>query len=92
MGTSSGSGHRGSFTPSRVRSDPNPIGPPWPYWECDHYDVYANGKYYTVGANPRSASACGLAGGRSYNMQVILAYDNHQEIAARSQVVTAVLR
>jgi hypothetical protein len=32
------------------------------------------------------------SGGRSYNMQVILAYDNHQEIAARSQVVTAVLR
>jgi hypothetical protein len=71
---------------------PDQIGDPVNQPRGGHYHVYVNGKYHNVGANARSARACGLAAGRSYRLQVILAYDNHQEIAARSQVVTAVLR
>jgi hypothetical protein len=57
-----------------------------------HYHVYVNGKYHNVGANPRHARACGLERGRSYTLKVILAYNNHTELAAGSQVVTAILR
>lgn len=56
-----------------------------------HYHVYVNGKYNSLGANPRNARACGLETGRTYNVQVILAYNNHTELAARSQVVSAAL-
>lgn len=71
---------------------PGQVGDPVNQPGGGHYHVYVNGKYYTFGANATSARACGLAGGATYRLQVILAYDNHQEIAARSQVVTAVLR
>ena len=57
-----------------------------------HYHVYVNGKYHSFGTNPNRARACGLARDRSHRLQVILAYSNHQELSARSQVVTAVLR
>jgi hypothetical protein len=57
-----------------------------------HYHLYVNGKYYNFGSNAKSARACGLETGRSYRLQVVLAHNNHSEIAARSQVVTAVLR
>lgn len=56
-----------------------------------HYHVYVNGKYHSLGANARSARACGLQTGRTYNVQVILAYNNHTELAARSQVISAAL-
>jgi hypothetical protein len=56
-----------------------------------HYHVYVNGQYWTVGANAHRARACGLERGKTYQMQVVLAYDNHTEIAARSRVVSAIL-
>ncbi len=71
---------------------PGQIGDPVNQPGGGHYHVYVNGKYHNVGANARGARACGLARGASYRLQVILALDNHQEIAARSQVVAAVLR
>jgi hypothetical protein len=71
---------------------PGQIGDPVNQAGGGHYHVYVNGKYHNVGANARRARACGLARGATYRLQVILAFDNHQEIGARSQVVTAVLR
>jgi hypothetical protein len=56
-----------------------------------HFHVYVNGQYWTVGANPHRARACGLEHGKTYQMQVVLAYNNHTEIAARSRVVSAIL-
>jgi hypothetical protein len=74
------------------RMYPGQIGDPVNQPGGGHYHIYVNGKYYTFSANAATARACGLAGGATYRLQVILAYNNHQEIAARSQVVTAVLR
>jgi hypothetical protein len=71
---------------------PKLVGSPTIVKGGGHYHVYVNGKYYSVGSNAKSARACGLDTGRSYSLQVILAHNNHSEIAARSQVVTAVLR
>lgn len=56
-----------------------------------HYHIYVNGQYYDFGANARRARACGLETSRTYQLQVVLAYNNHSEIAARSQVVSAIL-
>ncbi len=70
---------------------PGQVGSPVNVPRAGHYHVYVNGKYFTLGANAVHARACGLSPGASYRLQVILAYNNHQEIAARSQVVTAVL-
>jgi hypothetical protein len=56
-----------------------------------HYHVYANGQYYTAGANARRARACGLEPGHTYQLQVVLAYDDHTQIAASSQVVSAIV-
>jgi hypothetical protein len=56
-----------------------------------HFHVYVNGQYWTVGANAHRGRACGLERGKTYQMQVVLAYDDHTEIAARSQLVSAVL-
>lgn len=71
---------------------PGQIGDPVNQRGGGHYHVYVNGKFHNVGARAGGARACGLARGASYRLQVVLAFDNHQEIAARSQVVTAVLR
>lgn len=57
-----------------------------------HYHVYVNGKYHNYGSNPSAARACGLATGATYTLRVILANNDHSELKARSQVVTAVLR
>lgn len=70
---------------------PSQVGLPVNVRGAGHYHVYINGKYYTVGANAYHARACGLAGGSTYKFQVILAFNNHQELSGRSQVVTAVL-
>jgi hypothetical protein len=56
-----------------------------------HFHVYVNGQYWTVGANPDRGRACGLERGKTYQMQIVLAYDDHTEIAARSQLVSAIL-
>jgi hypothetical protein len=56
-----------------------------------HYHVYVNGKYHNFGSNAYRARACGLATSKTYQLQVILAYNDHTELAARSQVVSAIL-
>jgi len=57
-----------------------------------HYHVYVNGRYHTFGTNSTRARACGLAGGRTYRLQVVLARNDHSELNARSGVVAAILR
>ena len=56
-----------------------------------HYHVYINGKYRNFGASSKRARVCGLATGRTYQMQVILARNNHSELHARSRVVSVIL-
>ena len=57
-----------------------------------HYHVYVNGKYRAFGTKARQAKICGLQTGRSVRIQVVLAHNNHTELAARSQIVTAIVR
>ena len=71
---------------------PQWVGNPHNAVDGGHYHVYVNGKYHSVGTNPLAARACGLEGGRSYTLRVVLANNDHSELRARSQVVTAVLR
>jgi len=71
---------------------PGQVGSPINNFDGGHYHVYVNGKYHNVGSNPTRARACGLAGGQSYSLRVILANNDHSELRARSQLVSAVLR
>ena len=57
-----------------------------------HYHIYVNGKYWSASANAKRARACGLATGATYQLQVVLAYNDHTQIGAHSQVVSAILR
>ena len=57
-----------------------------------HYHVYVNGAYHNLGSNPNRARACGLAAGATYQLQVILARNDHSELNARTRVVSAILR
>jgi hypothetical protein len=70
---------------------PGQVGSPVNQADGGHYHVYVNGKYHNFGSNPNRARACGLAGGRSYSLRVILANNDHSELRARSQLVSAVL-
>jgi hypothetical protein len=69
---------------------PNSIGIPPNVRNAGHYHIYVNGKYRAVGATTHP-HVCGLTTGRTYRLQIILSLNDHTEIAARSQVVTAVL-
>jgi hypothetical protein len=69
---------------------PNSVGISTNVRNAGHYHIYVNGKYREVGTTTHP-HVCGLATGRTYRLQVILAMNDHTEIAARSQVVTAVL-
>lgn len=71
---------------------PGSVGNPVNVRGGGHYHIYVNGKYYAYGSNAHQAKVCGLDGGETYRFQVILAWNNHQELSARSQVVTAVVR
>lgn len=70
---------------------PGKVGTPINDFDGGHYHVYVNGKYHNVGSNPTRARACGLAGGQSYSLRVILANNDHSELRARSQLVSATL-
>ncbi len=70
---------------------PGQVGSPVNQFDGGHYHVYVNGKYHNFGSNPNRARACGLAGGQSYSLRVVLANNNHRELRARSQLVSAVL-
>lgn len=70
---------------------PGQVGSPTTQPDGGHYHVYVNGKYHNFGSNPNRARACGLAGGQSYSLRVILANNDHSELRARSQLVSAVL-
>jgi len=69
---------------------PNAIGESWVRRNAGHYHIYVNGRYHSVGTTTHP-HVCGLATGRTHRLQIILALNDHTEIAARSQVVTAVL-
>lgn len=56
-----------------------------------HYHVYINGKYHNFGSNARRARACGLATGATYQLQVILARNDHSELNARSAEVSVIM-
>lgn len=66
---------------------PASIGIPPNVRNAGHYHVYVNGKYRQVGTS-RHPNICNLATGRTHRIQIILALNDHTEIAARSQVVT----
>jgi hypothetical protein len=70
---------------------PGKVGTPVNDFDGGHYHVYVNGKYHNFGSNPTRARACGLAGGRTYSLRVILANNDHSELRARSQLVSATL-
>ena len=70
---------------------PGQIGDSVNQWDGGHYHVYVNGQYHSAGANGNRARVCGLATGATYQMEVVLAYDDHSEAAARSQLVSAIL-
>jgi hypothetical protein len=69
---------------------PNSIGIGPNIRNAGHYHIYVNGRYREVGTTTHP-HVCGLATGRTYRLQIILALNDHTEIAARSQVVTPVL-
>jgi hypothetical protein len=56
-----------------------------------HYHVYVNGKYHNFGSNANRARACGLASGASYQLQVVLARNDHSQLNARTKVISAIL-
>jgi hypothetical protein len=73
------------------RMYPGWVGSSTNFVDGGHYHVYVNGKYHNVGTNPNRARACGLQTGRSYSFRVVLANNDHRELRARSQIVTATL-
>lgn len=73
------------------RMYPGEVGQPTNRPDGGHYHIYVNGKYRAVGTNPLRARVCGLAQGRTHSFRIVLANNNHRELRARSQIVTAVL-
>jgi hypothetical protein len=70
---------------------PGQVGQPVNQVDGGHYHVYVNGKYYAFGSNAERARACGLTRGRTHSLRVVLAYNNHTELKARSQTITVTL-